>query len=199
VPPAHAREVDDFLEASGLAGEGFAVLHPGTSGFGKHKRWPAERFGALAHRLEAELGLRSVVSWGPGEEGLARVATAASEGAAMLGPRTRSLAALAHLATRGALFVAADTGVLHLAAMLGTPTVGLFGPKDPRVYGPRGPRTAVVFKGMDCSPCPRRSCPDPVCMHSIETDDVLAAARPLLERGARAPALAGRRAEREDG
>jgi ADP-heptose:LPS heptosyltransferase len=180
VAPAEEEEMDRFLEAANLAGKGFAVLHPATSGFGRHKRWAPERFGALAALLLAEHGLPSLATWGPGEEELAEEVVAASGGAARPGPRTPSLAALAHLARRSRLFVAADTGALHLAAMLGVPTVGLFGPKDPAVYGPRGPRTEIVFKGVDCSPCPNRSCPDPVCMTSITPGDVLAAARLLL-------------------
>jgi ADP-heptose:LPS heptosyltransferase len=176
-------EISGWLRAEGLVDGTFALLHPGTSGFGKHKRWEASRFGALAATLRRTRGLSSVVTWGPGEEGLADLVVAASGGAARRGPRTKRLTALAGLMERAALFVAADTGALHLAALLGVPVAGLFGPKDPRIYGPRGARVRVVHKGVDCSPCPKRSCADPVCMTSITVEDVLMAVDALLAQG----------------
>jgi len=182
VPEADREAPDRFLARHGLADGEFAALHPGTSVFGIYKRWPAERFGELAAGLFEEFGLRSVVTWGPGEEALAESAAARAGAAAVVGPATPSLPSLGHLLRRSGLVVAGDTGALHLAALLGAPTVGLFGPKDPRVYGPRGPRTAVVHKGLDCSGCPKRTCPDPTCMTTITSDEVLTAARGLLER-----------------
>jgi ADP-heptose:LPS heptosyltransferase len=174
------EEARSFLREAGLRKGGFAFLHPATSAFGRHKRWAPDRFGALAAAIREEWGLPSVATWGPGERELAMAVVAASAGAARPGPRTRSLLALAHLAGLAAVVVAADTGALQLSDLLGVPSVGLYGPKDPRVYAPRGERTAIVFKGVDCSPCPRRSCDDPVCMKTIEIDDVLRAVREVL-------------------
>ncbi|MHC4472367.1 MAG: glycosyltransferase family 9 protein [Planctomycetota bacterium] len=169
-----------LLSEQGLAAGGFALLHPGTSKFGEYKRWPAERFGELAQRLADRAGLPSVVTWGPGEEDLADRVVAASAGSALRAPPTDRFTSLAALGEVSGLFVAADTGALHLAALVGAPTVGLFGPKDPRTYAPWGRRTTVVYKGVDCSPCPTRTCPDPVCMTSITVDDVLTAVLALL-------------------
>jgi len=176
VPEEDRAEMDAFLRAAGLDEAPFAVLHPGTSAFGEYKRWPPERYGEFARRLSADHDLASIVTWGPGEEDLADEAVATSDRAAIRGPRTRSLSALAHLTGKAALVVAADTGALHLAAMLGTPTIGLFGPKDPRIYGPRGPRATVVCKDVDCSPCGSRTCSSGgECMNGISVEDVLAA------------------------
>ncbi|MEN8148789.1 MAG: glycosyltransferase family 9 protein [Planctomycetota bacterium] len=185
--PEECRATDRFTAEQDLADGSFAVLHPGTSRFGLHKRWPADRYGALARALSETHGLRSVVTFGPGEEDLVAAATENSGGAAVAGPASASLKTLARLIERSALFVAGDTGALHLAAYLGVPTVGLFGPKDPKIYAPRGPRTAVVWLGHDCSGCPKRSCPDPVCMTEITPDHVLSAVREVLE-GHPAPA-----------
>jgi heptosyltransferase-1 len=173
-------DMDAFLTSAELAPGAFAVLHPGTSAFGEHKRWMPERFGELARVILDAHGIRSVVTWGPGEEELAGEVVAASEGAATMGPHTRRLTALAALVKGAAVVVGADTGATHLAALLSIPTVGLFGPKDPRIYSPRGEHVAVVYQGVDCSPCKLRSCPDPVCMKSITVDDVLPAVRGLL-------------------
>jgi ADP-heptose:LPS heptosyltransferase len=177
-----------FLEEAGLGRGGFAILHPGTSGFGEYKRWAPERFGELAARLATETGLPSVVTWGPGEEDLADRVVDAAAGEARLAPATPRFVSLAAFAEAAALFVGADTGAIHLAALVGAPTVGLFGPKDPRVYAPWGPRTAVVHKGVDCSPCPSRTCDDPVCMTSMTVDDVLSSSLALLADSATASA-----------
>ncbi len=173
-------EMDACLAAEGLTPGRFAVLHPATSAFGRHKRWMPERFAELARALHRDQGLPSVITWGPGEEDLAgRVAGMAGD-AALKGPRTSRLTALCALIEPAGLFVGADTGATHLAALLGTPTVGLFGPKDPKIYGPRGERVEVVTADVECSPCTLRKCDDPICMKSIEASDVLAAAEGLL-------------------
>ena len=65
--------------------------------------------------------------------------------------------------------VAGDTGPLHLAAALGRPAVAIFGPKDPRVYGPYGCPSAIVRKDLDCSPCTRRRCDDVRCLLEIRS------------------------------
>ena len=101
----------------------------------------------------AERGARVLVRVGGDREreGALRVVEL-SRGAAELAPRTRSVLDLAALLRRSVLFVGADSGPLHLAAALGTPVVGLYGPKDPRTYGPYWENSRVVRKGVACSP-----------------------------------------------
>jgi heptosyltransferase-1 len=173
-----------WIAAQGLGASGFAVLHPGTSGFGAMKRWPPERFAALARRLRDERGLPSVVTAGPGEERLADAVVAGSDGAARRGPATRSLAELGALLARARVVVAADTGPAHLAAVLGAPVLTLFGPKAPAIYAPRGPRSAVAWKQVWCSPCPLRRCADPACMTALRVDEAWPAVARLLDGGA---------------
>ena len=177
--------IEKWLGDAGLEPGAFAVLHPGSSGFAAMKRWPAERFGELARTLRDRRGLPVLVTAGPGEEALAEEVAALSCGAARRGPETKSLADLGALLQRAAVVVGADTGPVHMAAVLGAPTVALFGPKDPGVYGPRGARTRVVWKRIWCSPCLLRRCGDPVCMTGMRLDEVL----PAVEE-----ALAGTRA-----
>ncbi|MEO6259343.1 MAG: lipopolysaccharide heptosyltransferase I [Thermoanaerobaculia bacterium] len=115
------------------------------------KQWPAERFRELARRL----GHRTLVAWGPGEQDLA-----SQLGAEMAPPTT--LRELAHLLRNASLVIGGDTGPLHLAAALGTPVVGLYGPTDPRRNGPYGQLERVV-----------ESSPSPRSMESISVDDVI--------------------------
>ena len=143
--PASSRDlVGGFLAREGLAR--YVAIHPGTSDFGKAKRWMPGRFSALATRIAAELGLRSVITWGPAERPLAEEVVRGAGGQALLSPETRSVLDLAEVLRRASLFVGCDSGPLHLCSAVGTPSVALFGPKDPRVYGPYSPRHLVVYK-----------------------------------------------------
>lgn len=147
----------------------FVALHPGASGKGALKRWPAERFGELAARIESELCLTPLVTWGPGEQPLAERVVAASRGAARLAPATKSVLDLAAVLARARLFVGGDTGPLHLASAVSTPSVALFGPKDPRTYGPFHARHRVVLRGT----------PGAASMEAISVDDAFAATAEL--------------------
>lgn len=139
-----AARVERALGCAGLAARGFVLLHPGTSDHGAEKRWPPASFAALARLIRERLGRPVLVSWGPGEEELARQVCAGADGAAMLAPRTGSLLELVELLRCAAVFVSADTGPMHLAVAAGVRCVALFGPKDPAVYGPYGARHVVL-------------------------------------------------------
>jgi heptosyltransferase-1 len=141
--------------AAALAGRTqVVVLNPG--GGWASKLWPAERFGALARRLAAG-GLQPLVSYGPGEEGLAERVVAASDGAAERCFPT-SLVDFVELARRCRLVVAADTGPLHIACAVGTPVVALFGPTDPARNGPFAAEDLVLRRTPACAPCYSRTC-----------------------------------------
>lgn len=151
----------------------FAVLNPGGGWPGK--LWPAEHFGALARGLRAQ-GLTPLVTWGPGEEALADAVVSASDGKAQRAFPT-TLLELAALAQRARVFVAADTGPLHLACAVGAPVVGLYGPTDPERNGPFGRGSTVVSRRPACFPCHRRNCATHAgVMRGLPVDEVLAAA-----------------------
>ena len=135
----------------------FALINPGAAW--PNKRWPPERFGELAAFLRDACGLTPVVLWGPGEEALADAVVAASADAAVAAPPTR-VADLVALARAAALVVSGDTGPLHIATAVGTPTVSLFGPTDPERNGPYrgGRRRGVALRRLRLplrSPLPR--------------------------------------------
>ncbi len=187
VVPAAARAW--ALEQVAARGGGpLVVMHPGVSGFGALKQWIPERFGRTARRLADERGVRSLVTWGPGERELAQRVVDASGGTALLGPQTGSILELAALYQACDLVIGCDTGPLHLAAALGVPVVGLYGPKEPAVYGPWDARTGVVAtvvrRPVYCSPCTRRTCHNVICMPAIQVGDVVAAAGAALAESA---------------
>ena len=168
------------------------VLHPGVSAFGSFKAWREEGYARLAERLARERGARVAIAWGgDSERGAAERVVAGARGAAILAPRTGSVLDLAALLRRSALFVGADSGPLHLAAALGTPVVGLYGPKHPTTYGPYWENGRTFRKGVPCSPCGFRKCARPECMTLITASEVFGVASPLLPSlaPARAPAV----------
>jgi heptosyltransferase I len=182
IPEESARIVEEHLQREGLARGAFAVLHPGSSDFGLYKRWPAERFSGLAARL-SQSGTPVVVAWGPGERELAgRVVEAAGKDGAgvRLAPETRPLSVLIALLARAGVFVGNDSGPLHIASACGTPTVGLYGPKDPSVYAPYSPPRAVLYHPLPCSPCGKRRCENPECMKALSVDAVAEATLALV-------------------
>jgi lipopolysaccharide heptosyltransferase I len=127
---------DEFLAGAGIkAHDRLVLVNPGAGR--PNKRWPVERFRELARRLADEAGARLVVLWGPGEEGDARAIASAARGAALIAPPT-TLRELVALARRARLVIAGDTGPLHIAAAVGTPCVGFYGPTSGVRNGPYG-------------------------------------------------------------
>ncbi|MGB9031439.1 MAG: glycosyltransferase family 9 protein [Acidobacteriaceae bacterium] len=109
----------------------FVLLSPGA-GWGA-KRWPADRYGAVAKRI-AEAGFGVVINSGPAEEHLAHEIAENSGGAARV--LSLALPELIAVTRRASLAIAGDTGPLHLACALGKPVVGIYGPTDPARNGP---------------------------------------------------------------
>jgi lipopolysaccharide heptosyltransferase I len=165
LPARDAAEsrVEELFAAAGLKPHGrLVVLNPGA---GKPaKRWPLERFAELAVRLAREANTRVLVLWGPGEQAAARLIAEAP--GAVLAPPT-DLDMLIAVVRRASIVVAADTGPLHVAAGVGVPCIGLYGPTSAARNGPYGAghRTLSAADGR---------------MASIEVDAVLAAIRELL-------------------
>jgi ADP-heptose:LPS heptosyltransferase len=156
-------------------------MHPGTSAFAAFKRWPVERYAALADHLVRRRGARVVFTSGPADRHLAVEAAGRMESDAVVAPSDRGLPVLVELLRRADLFVGADTGPMHIASALGTPLVTLFGPKDPVQTGPFASRSLVVLGDTDCRPCSRRRCRRRECMLSIQVDEVRRATGLVLD------------------
>ena len=169
--------VQDVRRALGDAP--FALLNPGAAW--PNKRWPPERFGALAAFLRDVRGLRSLVLWGPGEAPLGHAVVEASGGAATLAPPTR-VRDLLELSRAASLVISGDTGPLHIAAAAGTPIVGIFGPTDPGRNGPFAAADRVVSRYESCSCHYKRRCqrPSAWCLAEIDAAEVSAAIQQRL-------------------
>jgi ADP-heptose:LPS heptosyltransferase len=166
---------------AGLPSGQRVVIHPGSSRFGRFKRWPAERWGLLARHLADARQAVAIVTRGPDEdEETIRQVLEASKGAASPAPRL-TLPQLVALLRRVDLFVGADSGPLHIAGLVGAPCVAVFGPKDPAVYAPAGARV-VRREDLPCSPCVRRSCRRLDCLLGLDVNAVAEAAIQELDR-----------------
>jgi len=155
------------------AGGRFVLLNPGAAW--PNKRWPPARLAALASALAGRHGLRSVVLWGPGEAELAEETVAMSGGAAVLSPET-TIADVVALARQAVLMVSGDTGPTHIAAAVGTPLVGIYGPTRPERNGPWLPHDETVSRASTCRCHHLRQCTaERMCLLDIEVAEVLAA------------------------
>lgn len=172
--------------ADDIAGEGppLVVIHPaGGSNPGmtlSAKRWPAGRYAALARRLVRERGVRVALVGGAEDRPLAeevrRLAEVEDEAVRNLAGEL-SFDELGALLERARLFVGNDTGAMHLAVAVGTPTVAVFGPSDPRRYGPYGPAHRAVWRPPACAPCFDRgrwneTCARFTCIEAVGLQDV---------------------------
>jgi heptosyltransferase-3 len=193
--PALVVTQDDESEASDVladagAEEPLIVLHPG-SGW-PLKNWPPSCWRQLAAELARGSSTTPLVAGTPAERALVRAVVDGTPAIDLAG--RLSLGALAAVHRRAVLVVTIDSGALHLAAAVGAPVVGLFGPGDPVRFAPLAPpdRVRVVRVGLPCSPCgtlehpPCGAARDPECVTRIGVDDVLRAAGELLT--ARPPA-----------
>jgi lipopolysaccharide heptosyltransferase I len=177
-PVAVPRSAAAAAVAERLGSGEYAIVNPGAAW--PNKRWPPDRFGAVAAAIGAEFGSRSLVLWGPGEQPLAETVVAASSGAATLAPQT-GIADLVAIARGARVMVSGDTGPLHIAGAVGTPIVALFGPTFAERNGPWSPRDLVISRTERCSCSYERRCRQATpCIDDIKVAEVVDAVRRCL-------------------
>jgi lipopolysaccharide heptosyltransferase II len=165
----------------------YAVLVPGASN-GSAKRWPPTYWARLGDLIANECGLEIVLSGAGSERALVEHVARSMRAPSWNTAGETSVAELVQLLTRARIVVAGDTGPLHVAAALGRPVIGIFGPTDPVNTGPIATRSEVLRLGLPCSPCydlhspadcklPDRSI---ACMWGIEPGAAFEAVRRVL-------------------
>ena len=146
------------------------------------KNWPAESFAAAAGKIREKRGGSFFVLGGAGEADVcAGLQRSIGEGAVSMAGRL-SLPALGGFLKQMDLLIANDSGPVHMAAVVGTPAVVIFGPTDPRRTGPYGQKHKVLSAEMDCRPCFSRACRfgEPKCMAAVTADQVAEVALKIL-------------------
>ncbi len=156
----------------------YAVAFIGASAAQRHKRWPLGHFVACAGEIYRKAGVASVVAWGPDEADLVKdiPKRPGLHVAPLLGlPETVALIESCRV------YVGADTGFTHVAALMGVRTVAMMGPTDPKVNRPFGNRFKIVFKPGIKRECQGEECSHAGCMGLIRPDEVAEEAIRLME------------------
>lgn len=188
IPPADA--VDRARTVLGTNRRPLIGLH--VAGGRESKQWHVDRFAAAARHLARAHNATVVLTGGPADRPFVDLARRALHDVPFVDASgALDLPTLAALLSELDLFITSDTGPMHLAAAMGTPIVALFGPADPRRYGPLSTRARVVRVDLPCSPCGRVRLPPercrghvPDCMDGITVDAVVTAAEDLLAHDA---------------
>jgi len=162
------------------------VLHPGARYW--FKSWPPVRFAQLADRLTEVCGCDVLVAGGPDDlETINAIRMQAKSSLVVMAGRA-TLLQFAAVLKRSAVFIGNDNGAMHIAAAVGTPVVGLFGPSNPVEWGPRGENIKTIYKGLDCRACFHPTCQrgEQHCMKQISVEEVFRAVMDMMPLHVRA-------------
>lgn len=158
----------DFLGNLGWReGDRLLAIHPGSGS--PAKNWDAQNFARVGDWF-SERSKILLIS-GPARDGVEEVKRAMKKAR----PFVADCLPLLHLAAvlkSSTAYLGNDSGITHLAASLGLPTVALFGPTNPSIWGPRGPGVRLIYEKSSCSPEARSEC-SRQCLEKIERDRVL--------------------------
>jgi len=181
--PAEDRTAEALLAGGGIQpGDGVIAINPGAT-YGSAKRWYPDRFAEVARRLAAEWQAKVVIFGSPGEAGIAADIEQRLEGGCLNMAGKTTVRELMALIKRCNFMVTNDSGPMHIAAAFGVPLAAIFGPTDHTGTAPYTTRAAIVHKDATCAPCKLRECPtDHRCMTAVTADDVVAAAKRLVQQ-----------------
>jgi N-acetylglucosaminyldiphosphoundecaprenol N-acetyl-beta-D-mannosaminyltransferase len=171
------------------------VIHAGSGGYSLARRWDPESFARLGDQLASRM---QVVLVGGQNDDSGQVKALMQQEAIDLSGKT-TVTQLTAVLQDAALFIGSDSGVMHLAAAVGTPVVAIFGPSNHAAYGPWtiGGKSIVVRSAPECSPCSyvghgiglRHGCEARTCMRMVTVEQVIQAADELLSRDTVTPAV----------
>jgi len=147
------------------------------------KRWPADRFAQVADRLIAQHRVEVAFTGEPEEMSMIQEVLRSMQHRAHNAAGSTTLQQLAALMQRAGLVLTNDSASLHLACAVHAPVLALFGPTDPRKYGPTGPQDRTLQRKLFCVPCERALCRfNHECMRFLSADEVYDAATTLLNQ-----------------
>jgi len=149
------------------------AINPGADK--PNKRWAPERYALVADHLVKRPGVEIIILGGPGEEGVAGKIQAGMENKVINLAGKLTLNDLVYIISRLDLLLTNDSGPMHIAAALKIPVVAIFGPEDPRLFGPytSSDMCRILFKDIDCRPCKNKNCQRPLCLDQIMPEEVL--------------------------
>ncbi len=148
-----------------------------AAAYGPAKEWPPASYTTLVDLLSTRYGVECVLIGSPDERSKCDAIAAASHAGALIAAGETNVGEAIALLSLCDGFAGNDSGSMHIAGALGIPTIGLFGSTNPERTGPLGPKTTVVYRPLDCSPCLQRTCRfgHYNCLTAIAPGDVAAA------------------------
>jgi len=176
IAPRRLARMREWLAARRNADPKLVAIAP-SAAYGPAKEWPQSHYAALLQML-AQHGVQSVMVGGSGDVAACEAIAAAAGGCgAIIAAGRTNIGELMALLSLCDGFIGNDSGAAHLASALNVPTVAIFGSTAPARTGPLGPRTAIIYKGIECSPCLARTCRfgHYRCLRDITPDEALAA------------------------
>jgi heptosyltransferase II len=158
VHPPHRERMREWLAANRKrAGRPVYAIAPAAA-YGPAKEWPADSYGALIDLLARRNDAEVVLVGAPSERTKCEEVAAAAKSGAIIAAGHTNIGELIALLSLCDGFIGNDSGCMHLAGALGIPTVAVFGSTNPDRTGPMGPKTRVVYRKLECSPCLARTC-----------------------------------------
>lgn len=184
------RYVRDLFESFEIGEDDITIaLNVNASEVADARRWPPQNYARLARQLITELGAKLIFIGAPDEsERVQEVIDMTGLPGLNIAGKTDLKQAAAAL-ERTDIFVTNDSGPMHLAMTMGTPTVALFGPETPLRYGPISDSHIAIYKNYDCSPCIKfsqakkiRCTEDSKCIMDITVEEVFAGVLTLFQK-----------------
>jgi heptosyltransferase-2 len=183
VKEVNKKSIDSKLSQKNIeSADTLIAIHPGASC--PSKKWPLEYFASLVYRLTANYGVQIVLLGGPEEVDETSKLKFALTGNIIDMSGQTSVGELAALLKRCKLFISNDSGPVHIATAVGTPSIVIFGRKQPGLspkrWGPRGREDIVLHKDVGCKVCFAHNCKnDFKCLKAITVDEVFCAVKKL--------------------
>lgn len=193
VSESHRERMRQWLLSHGYDGKRPLVALAPSAAYGPAKEWPPNRYSELTNLLETNFDAECVLVGAPHERGKCEEVAQSTRRRPPISAGETEVGELIALLSLCDGFVGNDSGCAHVSAALGIPTVTIFGSTDPRRTAPVGSRSAVIYRGLGCSPCFQRVCPfgHLACLISIGPAEAMDALRKLdafalSKRGVRA-------------
>lgn len=160
-----------------IPGKKLVALHPGSGS--RKKCWPIDCYDKLISWLHTVKDVQVLLISGYADTGIVEELRVRGNDVFVLAD-SLPLSVLSAVINQCDFFVGNDSGITHLASAVGTPTIAIFGPTDPDIWGPRGKRVKILYNKSACSPCHadmRRDCLSQTCLENITLEDVISEIR----------------------
>jgi len=172
------RKIDDWLKRRNISS--FIIIHPAGGWWGR--RWPKENYAGLADSLVRNFHLNVIFTGIASEKKEIEEIVGLMEEKAIIATDEFTVRELACLYKKALLFIGTDTGAMHIASAVNLPTLVMFGPQDPRRWRANSKDSKIIYKHLDCSPCPQKCrWKKNICMEKISTEEVIDVAGKMIE------------------